>query len=337
MASTRQQLLRIFAGSLFALATAVAETAKPQQTLGRFELSPATAPYLVWGAGTQRRAFADELLPACFERTLALDEFSAAQPLRWVFTGPRAGITVFIRTNEVRLTHRFYDSPGFFEVAGKAARHPEWSAPEQTFAATGWVQTVTVQLDSHLQLTLQVNGQAVHRQEWLHDLSRHQIYVGGEGGRVKGRWLGPVPLPVRVRVQPQERHQTMLGFGGISTPPAYALLSAEGKRRWWEWVAEYNLLIQREYPNGTRLNRGMDNWDVLADATPHYYGDNFPNGEISDFAYNRRLQELGGQVWFEFWKLPPWADTNVQRYAQAMVNYCQTAQRLTGRPPAGNS
>jgi hypothetical protein len=78
----------------------------------------------------------------------------------------------------------------------------------------------------------------------------------------------------------------------------------------------------------------MDNWDVLADATPHYYGDNFPNGEISDFDYNRRIQKLGGQVWFEFWRLPPWVGTNVQTYASAMINYCRAAQRLTGRPPA---
>ncbi len=27
---------------------------------------------------------------------------------------------------------------------------------------------------------------------------------------------------------------------------------------------------------GARLNPAMDNWDRLEDATPHYYGDNFP-------------------------------------------------------------
>jgi len=309
-------------------------TGERQETVCAVQLDPGTAAYEVWGAGQQRRAFADELLPACFERTLEIEEFSAEEPLRWVFTGPRAGVTVFIRTNEVRLAHRFYDSPGFFEVSGKSARHPEWSAPERTFVVTGRVQTVAVRLDGRLQLALCVNGREVHRQEWMHDLSRHQLYLDGKEARLAGRWLRPAPVEVAVRVKSQERHQTMLGFGGITTPTAYALLGEEGKRRWWKWLAEYNLLIQREYPNGTRLHAAMDNWDVLADATPHYYGDNFPNGEISDFDYNRRIQSLGGQVWFEFWKLPPWVGTNVQRYAQAMVSYCQAAQHRTGRPPA---
>jgi O-glycosyl hydrolase len=315
-------------------AIALVSPALAQEVVGSFEFTAATAAYEVWGAGTQRRAFADELLPACFERTLALDELAADQPLQWIFTGPRAGITITVATNEVRLAHRFYDSPGFFEVAGKAARHPEWKSPEQVCAATGGVRNVTLRLDSRLQCELLVNGQPVQRQEWLHDLSRHQVQVEGRGARVRGRWLRPQPVEVAVQVRPEARHQTIIGFGGITPPPAYASLSEEGKRRWWELLSEYNLLIQREYPNGTRLNRAMDNWDKLADATPHYYGDNFPNGEISDFAYNRRIQELGGEVWFEFWRTPPWVGTNVQRYAEAMVNYCQTAQQRAGRPPA---
>ncbi len=69
------------------------------------------------------------------------------------------------------------------------------------------------------------------------------------------------------------------------------------RRRWWELVCEYNLLIQREYPNGRRLNPDMGNWDRLSDATRHFYGDNFPNGEISDFDYLRTIRRLGGQVW----------------------------------------
>jgi O-glycosyl hydrolase len=150
-----------------------------------------------------------------------------------------------------------------------------------------------------------------------------------------------------VRIDPKQRHQTMLGFGGIATPTAYAQLSPAGKRRWWELVCEYNLRIQREYPIGTRLHPNMDNWDRLADATPHYYGDNFPNGEISDFAYLKTLRSLGGKVLFEFWALPPWARqdwtddqgkvhqgvADPAKYARAMVHYCQTSQARAGAPP----
>ena len=50
----------------------------------------------------------------------------------------------------------------------------------------------------------------------------------------------------------------MLGFGGITTPTAYVQLSAEGKRRWWKLLAEYNLLLQREFPVGARLDAAMD-------------------------------------------------------------------------------
>jgi len=77
----------------------------------------------------------------------------------------------------------------------------------------------------------------------------------------------------------------------------------------------------------------MDNWDVLEDATPHYYGDNFPNGEISDFDYIRKLRRLGGEVWFEFWALPPWVDGDVEKYAEAMVQYCKVSREKAGAPP----
>ena len=69
----------------------------------------------------------------------------------------------------------------------------------------------------------------------------------------------------------------------------------------------YNLLLQREYPTGAMLNREMTNWDNPRDASPHYYGDNFPNCETSNFEFNRRVRRLGGKVIFEFWELPPWA------------------------------
>jgi hypothetical protein len=88
----------------------------------------------------------------------------------------------------------------------------------------------------------------------------------------------------------------------------------------------------------------MTNWDRPEDASPHYYGDNFPNCETSDFAYNRRVRQLGGVVIFEFWELPVWARQNdtqgkitdvpkMAEYAEAMVRYCQVAREKTGAPP----
>ena len=188
-------------------------------------------------------------------------------------------------------------------------------------------------MDYKLGLSVALNGRTVLHQECLLDVSRHQLRLTGGKGEVCGEMLKPIPEAASVRVDPLRRHQTMIGFGGITTPTAYAQLSAEGKHRWWQLVCEYNLLIQREYPIGQRLNRKMDNWDRLEDATPHYYGDNFPNGEVSDFGYIKTLRGLGGKVWFEFWALPPWVGGDAEKYAEAMVRYCQVCKQRSGDPP----
>jgi hypothetical protein len=109
-------------------------------------------------------------------------------------------------------------------------------------------------------------------------------------------------------------------------------------------LAEYNLLLHREYPTGAMLNPEMTNWDRPADASPHYYGDNFPNCETSDFEYLRRVRNMGGKVFFEFWELPPWAKARdvegkltdapqIEPYVKAMVRYCQVAREKTGHAP----
>jgi len=92
----------------------------------------------------------------------------------------------------------------------------------------------------------------------------------------------------------------------------------------------------------------------LKDATPHYYGDNFPNGEVSDFDYSRRTRELGGMVLYEMWALPEWAmqaytpqgkpvidawGKPVKRaakpdvYAQIVVDFCKKAKERSGAAP----
>ena len=99
----------------------------------------------------------------------------------------------------------------------------------------------------------------------------------------------------------------MLGFGGSPSIPAYAELSDEGKRAYWQILKRYNLLLFREYPMGTELKPDLSNLEDLADATPHYYGDNFPNSELSSFDYSRHVLALGGSVIYELWALPSWA------------------------------
>jgi O-glycosyl hydrolase len=298
-----------------------------------FELGEGKGEFLAWARGRDVRFFFQEFLPALFERTIVLDEFVSGTELLWIYTGPQGGFTVTIQANEVSLCQRYYDSFAFNYVNKRTPRHPEWQTIPVKFAYEGPLKAVTVTMDHKLGLSVALNGRTVLHQECLLDISRHQLRLADGKGNVKGKLLEPALESATLRVDPAARHQTMVGFGGIATPTAYAQLSDEGKRRWWKLVAEYNLLVQREYPIGQRLNRQMDNWDVLEDATPHYYGDNFPNGEISDFDYIRKIRQLGGKVWFEFWALPPWVEGDVEKYAEAMVRYCQVSKERAGVPP----
>jgi hypothetical protein len=298
-----------------------------------FELGGGKGEFRAWGRGRDNRVFFEELLPAVFERTIELERAESDVDLMWIFTGERGGFTVTIDANEVSLYQRFYDSFALKMTGKVKARNPEWRTTAERFAYKGSRRAVTVRMDHRLGLSVALNGRTVLKQDCLLDVSRHQLRLAGSTGIVRGRMLRPEPELAAVIVNPQKRYQRMTGFGGIATPTAYARLSAEGKRRWWQLVCEYNLLIQREYPIGTRLSSRMDNWDRLEDATPHYYGDNFPNGEISDFSYIRTLRQLGGRVWFEFWALPPWVGKDADKYAEAMVSYCMISREKAGAPP----
>ena len=298
-----------------------------------FELGGDKGEFHAWGRGRDLRVFFGEFLPTLFERTITLDEFEPDGELLWIFTGDRGGFTVTVDHNQVSLYQRFYDSFAFNEINKGNTRHPQWRTPTAKAEYEGLLRAVTVEMNHKLGLSVALNGRTVLRRDCMLDVSRSQLRLTGGKGNVCGKILSPLPESAVVRIEPAKRHQTMIGFGGITTPTAYAQLSAEGKRRWWEIVREYNLLIQREYPIGTRLNRRMDNWDHLEDATPHYYGDNFPNGEVSDFAYIRKLRRLGGKVWFEFWALPPWVGDDAEKYAEAMVRYCQISKERAGAPP----
>jgi hypothetical protein len=178
------------------------------------------------------------------------------------------------------------------------------------------------------------------------DVTRHQIRYTGKEGMVAGTVLKPKIQVDEIVVNSKKKYQEIIGFGGITSVVAYNELSDKGKTDWWEFLKKYNLLIQREYPNGTKLKEDCSNFDVLEDASVHYYGDNFPNGEISDFKYNKQIMDLGGLVIFEFWALPPWAGKDIKdesgrirqrpiikKYTKAVVNYCKISEQKTGKPP----
>lgn len=310
-----------------------------------FELPGPPSPRTRWNVPGPPRKYFYEWLPALFERTVELDQWTGAKPaLRWIFTGPDGGFTVEAASGRISLSVRYYDSPGLVKPPARPGRQPETIIEDAGIEYSGDLKTVTVLADYRLTVRVLLNGKEALVSNLAPDVNRHQFAIAATDGAVRARLLTPAPQPAAISVDESARFQQMLGFGGTTTPPAFAELSPDGRREWWRIVAEYNLLLHREYPTGAMLNREITNWDNPADASPHYYGDNFPNCETTDFEYLRRIRRLGGQVIFEFWELPPWARRrdaagklteapDLPEYVRAMVGYCRACQQKTGHPP----
>ncbi|MGD0480911.1 MAG: hypothetical protein ABSA42_12130, partial [Terracidiphilus sp.] len=305
------------------------------------------------------RKYFRENLTALFERTLTLDAtLPQRTTLRWIFTGPRAGLTVELTSNKVRIAERYYDSMALYEGQGN---FPEKTTFTDERQFTGDARSLTVVADAHLAVRVLINGQQILEAPLLFDLARHQLMLVASRTAhlvVSGSLLKPDLKNSTITINASQVHQTMLGFGGSPSIAAYAELSDEGKRAYWQILKRYNLLLFREYPMGSELKPDMSNLEDLADSTPHYYGDNFPNSELSSFDYSRHVLDLGGSVIYELWALPSWAtvpnngphatDTpnkpaepkpirqvaNPDEFARLIVTYCKKAQAATGSAPA---
>jgi hypothetical protein len=296
-----------------------------------------------WGRGKEIPGiYFDEHLPGFFKRRLDFDEFNAEQGrLDWIFTGTDGGFTVSITKDSLWLFQRFYDSFAFNSIQDKtlySKRHPEKIWMTSAMAWQGKLRTLELTVTHKLELILHVNETMTAHQQLVNDVTAHQLRWTGNNPSVTGKMLGQKTRNCEITVNRDVKYQKMLGFGGIAIPTAYQGLSEEGKEQWWKIVKEYNLLLHREYPIGQKLNPEMDNWDHIGDATVHYYGDNFPNSEISDFDYIKKVQDMGGLNIFEFWKLPSWVQSSktvdTEAYVRAMLSYCKTAKEKTGRAPA---
>lgn len=302
------------------------------------------------------RVYFHNNLPALFQRTIVLSQSVPMHgKLSWIFTGPHAGFTVELTSSKIRLIQRFYDSSAFYKEQGN---YPEAIIHDKEQQYSGDVRTLTVVLDSHLSVGVLLNGVAVIKQTCVFDVTRHQLMFSAprlEHLTLAGALLSPSLADASIQVNSSDRRQTMLGFGGSPSIPAYAALSDEGKKQYWELLKRYNLLLDREYPMGSELKPDLSNFDDLRDATPHYYGDNFPNGEVSNFDYSRHALSLGGDVIYEMWALPPWAiqtytssgkpvidawgkyvktAAKPDEYARIVVGFCRAMKQRTGSPPA---
>lgn len=300
------------------------------------------------------RVYVHENLPALFRRTVRLDgDVPEKTQLSWIFTGPHAGVTVNLTGDKVRLLERFYDSTGLYE----SGNYPEKVVRESERPYLGHPRKLTVVVDAHLSVHVLLNGEEMLWAPLVFDLTREQLMFNGPRNQHKvlsGALLQEPVADATVTVDAAKAHQTMIGFGGSPSVPAYRELSDEGKRMYWATLKRYNLLIDREYPMGTELKQDLSNVEDLRDATPHYYGDNFPNGEVSDFDYSRKTRELGGSVLYEMWALPKWAveaytpqgrpvidawgkpvktAAKPDVYARIVVEFCKRAKERSGAAP----
>ncbi len=331
----------------------------------------------MWLRGEKPRPlFFKEWLPACFERRLDFDDWRLGEAiLSWILTGPEGKVRLTLSSSELVFQQYFHDSfylnsPSLlfdqdFDVARsqwfKAEMsefdgvtginvHPEAKWDERRYTLPARLHSVSLSLSHNMELAVLVNGEKVISQNCLYDLHHHQLQLSDSSGYCSGVLSAPMPREVNARVDVEASHQAMLGFGGTTIPTAYAELSEAGRRQFWEYVEDYNLRIQRENPIAGELSEEMDNWDDLDDAIPHYYGDSFPNGNISDFSLNREFIQRGGEVWFEYWHFPKWMvrdgetfvdekgkerpdPVRVDEYARSIVEYCRRAVKETGQPP----
>ena len=297
----------------------------------------------VWGRGQEiPGVYFNEILSPCFTRRI---EFSASEfddgNLLWIFTGDAGGVTVEITGRHIRVYQRYYDSFGFSRVEDGnilADRHPEKIFLDHKTTYSGELKNITTEYTHHLMFRVYLNDSLVISQPSFIDLTRMQIKYTGLNANINASVFHPQSKKVHIAVDEKKEYQEIIGWGGITSIPAYHLLSAEGKEKWFNLLKEYNLLIQREYPNGKLLKPDYSNWDGLENASVHYYGDNFPNGELSDFDYNKKIVELGGMIIFEFWELPQWTKSqdgniNYTKYTEAIIDYCKKSAAKTGVPP----
>lgn len=307
----------------------------------------------IWGAGNKiPGVYFDELLPAFFERKLTFNQANfKTSKFKWVFTGRNGGVTITVSADSIEMVQRYYDSFGFNKLKDQKIIANRYSQSEFAVFKTSLkgelVNSITLQVNHGLGLKLLLNDRPINEQICQIDLSRHQLQIEGVKVNICGKLQLPATSDAIINIDPNKKYQEILGFGGITSLVAYNMLSEDGKNQWWNFLKEYNILIQREYPIGKKLKSDYSNWDNLEDATPHYYGDNFPNGEISDFAYNKKIQDNGGIVVFEFWQFPEWVYNKEQanekkidnipdydKYTEAIINYCNTAKQKTGKAPA---
>ena len=167
--------------------------------------------------------------------------------------------------NKVRLLQRWYDSFGFHDVPSDTsiqfARFPQKEFIAADISYSGKVFSVSLSYSHDLKIRLYLNGKLVATQLCIFWCDSSPITLHRKQMRVMaGTILKPQDVKDVIKVDQAKEYQDILGFGGIASVVAYNELSEQGKKDWWDFLRDYNLLIQREYPNGTQLKEDCSNF-----------------------------------------------------------------------------
>lgn len=297
--------------------------------------------YRIWGWKSQEKHYFYEWLPAFFERTLTVSLLEDDACLKWLFTGPRGRVEVILQNNSIGLCQYYTDSYALYPAPPEKYTNAIYTHPERIWMeehrSLDEISEITVVCDRTQRFCVCINGKIVLEQRCSLELTRHQLWLTGTDVQVEGEMFGTDYTKACFQTNETEM-QIMEGFGGIASTLSYQMLSEKGKERWFQYLKEYNLLIQREYPNRGAGHNNEILWDNVEEAVPHYYGNNFPVGEVSDFEYNTKIYEIGGTVWFEFWFYPDFVyddgKLNPDRLIAQILDYCKTAKKKTGKAPS---
>jgi O-glycosyl hydrolase len=285
-------------------------------------------------------------LPPLFSRRFRVTEAALHNAQAEIFfAATRGGVRVQFAPEGITLRHFESDGQGY-PMAGRVKTN------ERSF---GLIPTPRMPFEFGLavthdhQLLFTLDGRPALKTPTFLDFFGCAAFVKPVGAAAGARArFGFAPLAegegtAAVSLKPQEKHQTMLGWGGVTSIPAYWDLTPAQRAAYLELLVTNNLLIQRESPASDYLNTDADNWDSPAAARVHY-DDAELQGEVSDFDFNRKLKERGGLVIAEFWRNPAQHylrdaggrvinQPDIRAMARSLVAYARAARARTGFAP----
>jgi hypothetical protein len=177
----------------------------------------------VWGRGWESKGvYPKELLPSLFSRKIVFDKLDLKDgELLWVFTGEKAGFTIQISKEKIRLFQRLYDSFGYHNISESQQFRFSRLAEKEFISAeikySGKLTSVSISYTHDLKINLYLNEKLVATQMCFFDVTRHQIRYTGKEGAISGTVLKSKIQVNEIFVNSKKKYQEIIGFGGITS------------------------------------------------------------------------------------------------------------------------